>query len=235
MKRKNVWKRMACLCLMLFLTGIFGLAGAFDGKDAYDRELDTLYAMIQEGNGYVPFGEERDDLMAVWEGVRELSPAQGLEQVQYQLMDCNGDGEPELITGQDNRITNLFTIRKGRIHRVFSGFYRNAWYYLGNGRFLNQGSGGASMALLGEYYLDGDGNLVCENYYFTHWNPDVEKVEVYWNTIGVPDRARSEKQDMTPDQFQKLQETLMGKVKKLSWQSLAQYGKESQKSGAEEG
>lgn len=60
------------------------------------------------------------------------------------------------------------SIRDGRIYRVFSGFYQNAWYYLGNGRFLNQGSGGTGLTILGEYHLDRNGKLVCENYYFTH-------------------------------------------------------------------
>ena len=225
MKGKKGWKQRACLCLMVFLIGLSGLAGASSRDDIYREELDILYTMVQSGSSYILFGEERDDLMAVWEGVRDLSPEQGLEAVKYQLLDCNGDGKPELLIGQDNRLTNLFTIRDGQLHQVFSGFYRNAWYYLGNGRFLNQGSGGASLSILGEYHLDGNGNLVCESYYFTHWDPAVEKMEVYWNTFGVPDITLSEKKDMTMDQFGKLQEKLRNKVKKLSWKSLARYCK----------
>ena len=141
MKGKKGWKQRACLCLMVFLIGLSGLAGASSRDDIYREELDILYAMVQSGSSYILFGEERDDLMAVWEGVRDLSSEQGLEAVKYQLLDCNGDGKPELLIGQDNRLTNLFTIRDGQLHQVFSGFYRNAWYYLGNGRFLNQGSG----------------------------------------------------------------------------------------------
>ena len=227
MKRKDVRRPLVCLCLMAFLTGLPVLAGASGGEGIYGRELDTLYDMIQGGRDPDAYGEDREDLVAVWEGIRELSPAQGLEQVKYQLLDCNGDGEPELLTGQDDRITNLFTIRDGRLHRVFSGLYRNAWYPLGKGRFLNQGSGGIGLAILGEYHLDGDGNLVCENCYFTNWDPVREKEEVYWNTLGIPDRALSEKQAMTPGQFQQLQANLMGKVEKMSWQSLARRGKGS--------
>lgn len=229
MERKDIWRPLVCLCLMAFLTGLPVLAGASSGEEIYGRELDTLYDMIQGGRDPDAYGEDREDLVAVWEGIRELSPDQGLEQVKFQVLDCNGDGEPELMTSQDNRLTNLFTLREGRPHRVFSGWYRDAWYYLGNGRFLNQGSGGAGLSILGEYHLDGDGNLVCENCYFTHWNPAVEKVEVYWNTLGIPDRALSEKQPMTPGQFQELQANLMGKVEKLSWQSLARRGKGSVK------
>ena len=48
---------------------------------------------------------------------------------------------------------------------------------------------------------------------------------MYRNTLGIPDRALSEKQAMTPGQFQQLQANLMGKVEKLSWQSLARRGK----------
>ena len=66
---------------------------------------------------------------------------------------------------------------------------------------------------------------MCESYYFTHWDPAVEKMEVYWNTFGVPDITLSKKKDMTMDQFGKLQEKLRNKVKKLSWKSLARYGK----------
>lgn len=224
MKRKKGWTQRACLCLMIFLIGLSGLAGASSKEEVYDRELDTLYTMVQSGSSYILFGEEREDLMAVWEGVRNLSPDQGLEAVKYQLLDCNGDGKPELLLGQDNRITNLFTIRDGQLHPVFIGFYRNAWYYLGNGRFLNQGSGGTGITILGEYRLDSDGNLVCESYYFTHWDPAMEKEEVYWNTVGVPDRARSKKLAMNPAQFQELQKKRKDKVERLSWQSLARYG-----------
>lgn len=224
MKGKKGWKQRACLCLMVFLIGLSGLSGASSRDDIYREELDILYAMVQSGSSYILFGEERDDLMAVWEGVRDLSPEQGLEAVKYQLLDCNGDGKPELLIGQDNRLTNLFTIRDGQLHQVFSGFYRNAWYYLGNGRFLNQGSGGTGITILGEYRLDSDGNLVCESYYFTHWDPAMEKEEVYWNTVGVPDRARSKKLAMNPAQFQELQKKRKDKVERLSWQSLARYG-----------
>lgn len=227
MNGKDVWRQLACLCLLAVLAGLPGRAGASGGEGVYDRELDTLYAMIQGGRGCAPFGDDREDLLAVWEGIRELSPDQGLEQVKFQVLDCNGDGEPELMTSQDNRLTNLFTLREGRPHRVFSGWYRDAWYYLGNGRFLNQGSGGAGLSILGEYHLDGDGNLVCASCTFTNWNPVEEKEEVYWNNHGVPDRALSKKQAMTPGQFFELQKERMGKVETLSWQSLAWWGKGS--------
>ena len=95
MKGKKGWKQRACLCLMVFLIGLPGLAGASSRDDIYREELDILYTMVQSGSSYILFGEERDDLMAVWEGVRNLSPEQGLEAVKYQLLDCNGDGKPE--------------------------------------------------------------------------------------------------------------------------------------------
>lgn len=81
MKGKNIQRQMACLCLMVFLAGMPGLAGASGREEIYGRELDTLYAMVQSGSSYILFGDEREDLMAVWEGVRNLSPAQGLEQL----------------------------------------------------------------------------------------------------------------------------------------------------------
>ena len=73
MKGKKGWKQRACLCLMVFLIGLSGLAGASSRDDIYRGELDILYAMVQSGSSYILFGEERDDLMAVWEGVRDLS------------------------------------------------------------------------------------------------------------------------------------------------------------------
>ena len=45
--------------------------------------------MIQVGREPDSYGEEQEDLVAVWEGIRELSPAQGLEQVKYQLLMCS--------------------------------------------------------------------------------------------------------------------------------------------------
>lgn len=162
MERKDIWRPLACLCLMAFLTGLPVLAGASSGEGIYGRELDTLYDMIQGGRDPDSYGEDRD-----------------------------------------------------------------AWYYLGNGRFLNQGAGGAGLSILGEYHLDGDGNLVCESCTFTNWDPVEEKEEVYWNNHGVPDRALSKKQAMTPGQFFELQKERMGKVETLSWQSLAWWGKGS--------
>ena len=97
MKGKRGWKQRACLCLMVFLIGLPGLVGASSRDDIYREELDILYTMVQSGSSYILFGEERDDLLAVWEGVRDLSPEQGLEAVKYQLLDCNGDGKPELL------------------------------------------------------------------------------------------------------------------------------------------
>ena len=67
MKRKKGWTQRACLCLMIFLIGLSGLAGASSKEEVYDRELDTLYTMVQSGSSYILFGEEREDLMAVWE------------------------------------------------------------------------------------------------------------------------------------------------------------------------
>ena len=87
MKRKDVRRPLACLCLMAFLTDLPVLAGASSGEGIYGRELDTLYDMIQGGRDPDAYGEDREDLVAVWEGIRELSPAQGLEQVKYQLLD----------------------------------------------------------------------------------------------------------------------------------------------------
>lgn len=75
---------------------------------------------------------------------------------------------------------------------------------------------GHRSTILGEYHLDRNGKLVCENYYFTHWDPAMEKEEVYWNTVGVPDRARSKKLAMNPAQFQELQKKRKDKVEKLS-------------------
>ena len=54
MKGKNIWKQRACLCLLAFLTGLPGLAGASGRDEVYNPKLDTLYAMIQGAAAMIP-------------------------------------------------------------------------------------------------------------------------------------------------------------------------------------
>ncbi len=225
MKWKPFWKRIGCLVLMLLLhASTRAILPARAG--VYTQELDAIQAMLKNGNPD-SYGAGRDDLIAVWEGVRDMPSAQSLEEVKYIFQDFNGDGRPELVTGQENRITNLLTEKDGLVRNVFSGFVRDAWYYLGGNSFLNVGSGGMGRSVLGVYHLEADGTLACEQHYFTRWMSQNRTLEIYRNNTGSMDEAQSERLDMTAEAFNKLQETWMQQVKSLPWSSLGRYGEKA--------
>ncbi len=55
MKREKGLEAEGRLCLMVFLIGLPGLAGASSRDDIYREELDILYAMVQSGSSYILF------------------------------------------------------------------------------------------------------------------------------------------------------------------------------------
>ena len=61
----------------------------------------------------------------------------------YTFLDINEDGIDELLLTVENCITTLYTNIDGSSHKLFEGWARNAYYYIGSGMFYNTGSNGA--------------------------------------------------------------------------------------------
>jgi len=121
----------------------------------------------------------------------------------YTYMDLNGDGQDELIFGEndiegkkvgeegawDSNIYNIFTIKDGKIECVVEGWERNRYCLLQDGKLLNQASGGAndSAWTVMDYTADG---LVTVETLFTQY--DEEGNGKFYRTAGDIDAEGAE-------------------------------------------
>lgn len=173
---------------------------AIDAARAYLDTLEYFYQFIVTGNtdidyeyGTVGIGEQ-----AIFRSTDEV-----LESTGFAIIDLSGDGLPELIIGEivvdtePNKliapIYAVFALQDEEPVLTFTGWYRNAYFYHGNGRFYNQGSNGAMYSIYGSYKISPDGlNLDCEHYIFTY-EKDESKTEIgyYYNTTCKDDKAAS--------------------------------------------
>jgi hypothetical protein len=72
---------------------------------------------------------------------------------------------------------------------------------MGDGRFYNSASAGAASSGSGVFYLSEDGKkLLCDSFLFTALDED-GKLEVYANETGSWDPEKSERTDMTIEDF----------------------------------
>ena len=207
-----------------------------DYEQIYDEILQEMYRIatdeeyadtLQEDNpAYLGISMVRVDI----EGTVTLG---------YCMDDLNQDGIPELIVGycgqsDDTPYSNIlyaaYTCQDNAPILLFSGWYRNAYYYLGDGRFLNCGSNSAASSLYATYVLKpGETELTCEDYWFSEgiWTEagDVT-IQYYHNTTGEYSIETSEKVDITEDEFWQKEDDLAAGIKKMSLTSFADYGVE---------
>lgn len=126
-----------------------------------------------------------------------------MQEMGYLIEDFNGDGIPELAVGEcDGPINALYTLTKGMPQLVFEGFYEeNCYVYMGDGHFYYYGYKSAAENGQGIFYLSKDGTkLKCESFLFTGLNSSGD-VCVYSNESGSWDSEKSEKSDMTAEEF----------------------------------
>lgn len=78
----------------------------------------------------------------------------------YYLSDLNGDGVDEMVicctdqqTTQD--IYAVYALQNGSPVTVFTGWPRNRYYLLDNGKLYNEGSGGAALSMFNLYSMSG--------------------------------------------------------------------------------
>lgn len=196
-----------------------------------EKYRDTLDLI----NDYI-IGEKEvgDDLDYQFYWLHEFYGIEAEDHVGYALTDLSGDGIPELVIGRvDNpdieegftQIFDIYTIKQDKAIFVLSGWDRNTYYYLGEGRFLSTGLHSFHNGFYGTFHLSEDGSqLNCEDYYFTEPVAcESDQILYYHNTTGADNPAASEQLSVTDDVFWQKESELEGKVQLLNLTPFSEY------------
>lgn len=192
-----------------------------DAVPDYEGTLDRYYKLIASGaEDYDPDNGET----GVFEVVMGMGSEDALDHIGYAILDISGDGVPELLIGAIEDVSapnqtgsETFAVYhqvNGETSLTFDGWGRNGYRYLGEGKFLYQGSSGAMYSIFGTYTISPDGSsLSNDDYYFTYEKDETfEEIGFYHNTIGEMDKAVSKELDMTAEEFWQMEEALMDQV-----------------------
>lgn len=208
--------------------------GSVDYEQVYDEILQEMYRIATDEDYADTLQEDNPAYLGISMVRVDID---GSEALGYCMEDLNRDGVPELIVGyygqsDDSPYSHIlyaaYTCQDNTPVLLFSGWYRNAYYYLGDGRFLNCGSNSAASSLYATYVLKpGETELTCEDYWFSEgiWTEDGEVATRYYhNTTGEYSTETSEKVDMTDEEFWQKEDDLATGIKKLPLISFADYG-----------
>lgn len=169
-----------------------------DPDQAYSELVERFRTLVSD-----PFGQDSDKPgeMGVLEAARAAG-ANAVHEMGYLIEDLSGDDIPELAVGECYGMTNaLYTLVDGKPELVFEGWSRSSYVYMGSGYFYYYGANSAAENGQGVFYLTKDGTgLECESFLFTGLNSDGD-LDVYYNETGSWDPAKSEKSDMTAEDF----------------------------------
>lgn len=169
-----------------------------DPDQAYSELVERFRTLVSD-----PFSQDSDKPgeMGVLEAARAAG-ANAVHEMGYLIEDLSGDDIPELAVGECYGMTNaLYTLVDGKPELVFEGWYRNSYVYMGDGRFYYYGANSAAENGQGVFYLTKDGTrLECESFLFTSLNSSGD-LDVYYNENGNWNPAKSEKSDMTAEDF----------------------------------
>lgn len=153
----------------------------------------------------------------------------------YTVTDLSGNGVPELVIGTigesdvpewNNLIACMFTYKNGEVVNVFRSLDWDAYYYLGNGKFLNTSneSGYDGKNHFSTYSFDSDGTkLICNDSYFYEPIANSNQFQYYHNATGDLDPSSSEKITITDDVFRQKENDLKNDVQQLSLTPFSNY------------
>lgn len=173
---------------------------AIDAARAYLDTLEYFYQFIVTGNTDI---DHKYGTVGIAEQASFRSTDEALESTGFAIIDLSGDGLPELIIGEivvdtePNKliapIYAVFTLQDNEPVLTFSGWYRNAHFYHGDGRFYQYGSNGAIYQVSGIYKLSSDGlKLNCEHFFFSYEKDEsLTEIGYYYNTICKDDKSIS--------------------------------------------
>lgn len=170
-------------------------------KGPYDKLLQQIYLLVCDPDSY--WDVAPDGQQGILESARSLG-SYAPNAMGYVVEDISGDGIPELLVGENDGLINaVYTLSDGQPQLVLSGRYRSGYTYMGSGYFFYYGSGGASEAGQGIFYLSNDGkSLQCQEFLFTHADGSgAADIRVYSNTTGSWNPEESQLTDMTAQEF----------------------------------
>ena len=210
--------------------------GSVDYKQVYDDILQEMYRIVTDEEYADTLQEDNPAYLGISMARADID---GSEALGYCMEDLNRDGVPELLVGycgqsDDTPYSHIlyaaYTCQDNAPILLYSGWYRNAFYYLGDGRFLNCGSNSAASSFYATYVLKpGESELTCEDYWFSEgiWTVDGEvTIEYYHNTIGEYATDESEKLDISDDEFWQKEDELATGIKQLTLISFTDYGEQ---------
>lgn len=185
-----------------------------------DSTLDYSYAdVIAMYNDY--FAASKDPDFDPYEnedismGVAEIVSSDALNNsntaVGYLLRDISGDGNPELIIGtgytDDNTqvmdvVLAIYGMTEEGPVRIVEGWFRNMFYIMEDNTIFNCGSSGAGDQAILHASLNKEGTeLVVDEFYYSHYDYDTDKVSIYKNNTGEYTYSDNELTDLDEDGF----------------------------------
>ena len=197
----------------------------------YEDVLAKTYEFIKNIDSKV--GPD-DGMAGIWDAALALED-EALNEIGYTFKDLNGDDVSELLIGSfnnaddafvNNEIYMIYTLKNDTPEFLLEGMSRNMYSLKDDGSFFNMGSNGAAYSIIGTYHISKDNEVVCDDYYFTYPDDnDPSKIEIYHNTTGEWNKDKSEKLDITLDDFWTLQEDAAKGTVKLTATPFAKLDK----------
>ena len=201
--------------------------GEDEGGDVYAPILEEVKDILENG-----FDQEKH-YKYISDGIRERAMyPEGddlADVIGYYLKDINGDGIDELLIGENdvfeygspnkvNYVYSGFTVKNNKPVCFLEGWARNRQHYLGDGSFLNTGSGGASNTMFGEWHLEPEGTEpVWDDFYYTCDDMVEGGLVIYNNKTGEEDVNASKKLDITEDEFYEMIDDRARKIDAIAW------------------
>lgn len=203
-----------------------------DYLPVYREKLDFFHHALTNGIEDWEYGKGEAGLL---EYIMNMPEPDTLEKVGYTIQDLNGDGIPELLIVQvDEPVTDeakgkvifaAFSAVDDKVELIFEGWYRNAFYYLGDGKVYNTGSAGAMYSMFGTLGLSADGKkLDCEDYYFTYEKDEsLEEIGYYHNTICEMEKSLSTELDGGQEAFEQTSSRFASQIQTLTITPFSKY------------
>lgn len=200
----------------------------------YRSTLNVIDSLFNNGDHSEMDGEQYDQFVGFRNFIYDHG-AEAANKVGYTLTDLSGDGIPELVIGNIDvteyeegytQIYDAYTIKNDKVVLVLTGWDRNTYHYLGDGRLLNAGSTGYRSGFFGTFRLSEDGSgLNCEDYYFTQpVSHNDERTLCYHNTTGGNNPSASEELSITDEQLWKMESDIGKNFQKLELTPFSEYG-----------
>ncbi len=204
------------------------VAEEVDGIEIYKDILDDFFRLIANGTEENIYFEGSD---GVSEALWAMEGKNPLNCFGYSIKDISGDGIPELLVGamedshSGKEIYAVYTCQNDTPICTFSGWSRNCYTSMGDGRFFYHGSNGAMYSIFGTYTISPDGtSLICEDYYFTYEKDEsFSEIGFYHNTTEAWDKDASEELDISEEEFWGIEENLLKQTENVPMTPFSAY------------